>query len=99
MVGTGTVEKCDQRTLVFYGTLLGLVLLDIILIFWILNPFTRTGAVFTPEAPSRAVSDARKPSPFNVAGGNVQVNKPANKAKKARQARATVPAFVDARLQ
>lgn len=84
----------DQRTIAFYGTLLGLVLLDIVLIFWILAPFTRAGTpVFTPERP-QAVSDAKKPSPFEVAGGQPEVVKP----RKARQSRAAVPAFVDTRV-
>ena len=60
-------EIVDRRTGIFYGTLLGLVLLDLIVILWILNSFTHfeTSAYASQNVP--VVSDTTKPSPFEVA--------------------------------
>jgi hypothetical protein len=56
----------DRKTIAFYLALLGLVLLDAILVLWILSPFTDLGvSAYASQAP--VVSDARKPSPFEIA--------------------------------
>ena len=50
----------------FYGTLLVMVILDLILLFWIFNPFTHFGTVAAPAQRVSAVSDTSKPSPFDL---------------------------------
>ena len=57
----------DRKTLAFYLTLLGLLVLDLVLILWILNPFSNfaTSAYASQKGP--VVSDTAKPSPFEIA--------------------------------
>jgi hypothetical protein len=87
---TMTWPAGDQRTAVFYGTLLVMVILDLILLFWIFNPFTHFG---TP-VPAQQVSTVRdittKPSPFNLTAAKAG---PVQRATRPRptQARAAAP--------
>ena len=93
-MGETTAANWDERTLAFYGALLGLVILDLILMIWILNPFTPSvplTLIKHREAP--AVSDSAKPSPFEVA---LKASTPAKRTPKVRNAQASIvmPAFV-----
>jgi hypothetical protein len=60
-------QTIDRKTAAFYLTLLALVLLDLVLVLWIFNPFTHfgTSAYASQKVPS--VSDSTKPSPFEIA--------------------------------
>lgn len=61
-----------QKEAAFFGTLLCLALLDLILLFVILNPFTRVKAVDHSSPPAQVIEHANtdnpaKPSPFRAA--------------------------------
>jgi len=57
----------DQRTLAFYGALLGIVILDLILTAWILNPITQSVPLTAlKHYAGPMVDDSSKPSPFEV---------------------------------
>jgi len=60
-------QVLDRKTVAFYLTLLALLVLDLVLILWILNPFSNfaTSAYASQKGP--VVSDAAKPSPFEIA--------------------------------
>jgi hypothetical protein len=83
---------CDQRTLAFYGTLVAMVILDLILLFWVFNPFSHFGTATTPAREVPIVSDVKKPSPFDSAKAA-----PAKRMKTTpAQARAAAPAVLNA---
>lgn len=82
---------CDRQTAAFYGTLLLLTLLDLILLFWMFMPMTTFGTahVTSPRAVAApVVADAAKPSPFDLAA-----------AKKAPVKRSVKPQAVAAFFQ
>ena len=63
------IVATDRRTALFYATLLALVALDLILLFWLFNPFTRFGTADpTKPAPQQVtkVDQTKKPSPFEL---------------------------------
>lgn len=64
---TSNWPACDQKTVVFYGTLVALVILDLILLFWIFNPFSHFGTALSTQPQVSVVSDTGKPSPFESA--------------------------------
>lgn len=62
----------DRKTVAFYLTLLGVVVLDLVLIVWVLNPFTSLGTSAYASQKVPVVSDAAKPSPFDFADAKRQ---------------------------
>lgn len=94
---TMTWPACDQRTAVFYGTLLVMVILDLILLFWIFNPFTHFGATSSPAQAQRvsAIGEMRKPSPFDLTAAKAGPVKVATRPR-STQARAAVPPVLNA---
>jgi len=85
----------DQRTVVFYGTLLVMVILDLILLFWIFNPFMHFGTAASPAPRVSTVSDTNKPSPFDLTAVKAG---PVTRSTKSRpaQARASVTPVLNA---
>ena len=61
----------DRGTKIFYGTLLGLIVLDLIFILWILSSFAHFETTAYAIQTVRAVSDVKKPSPFEVANAKL----------------------------
>ena len=57
----------DRKTVAFYLTLLALLVLDLVLILWILNPFSNFGTSAYASQKAPVVSDTSKPSPFEIA--------------------------------
>jgi hypothetical protein len=83
---TITVER---RTAAFYAVLLALVIVDLFLLFWIFNPFTRVGSVDAPRRPvqdTTRVDDADKPSPFELSNWKAALNRPPRHPAKLRTA-------------
>ena len=66
----------DRKTAIFYLTLLVLVVLDILMVFWILSPFARFPTSAYASEKARTVSDAGKPSPFEIADSKRQPVQP-----------------------
>jgi hypothetical protein len=92
---TTTWAASDQKTVVFYGTLLVMVILDLILLFWIFHPFTHFGTAAFPAQPVSGVSDASKPSPFDLTAAKAGPVKRATRAR-STQARASGPPVLNA---
>ena|ERR1700724_3724657 len=92
---TMTWPASNQRTAVFYGTLLIMVILDLILLFWIFNPFTHFGTAASPAQPVSAVSEVRKPSPFDLTATKAGPVKRATRTRPT-QARASAPTVLNA---
>ena len=92
---TTTWPATDQKTAMFYGTLLVMVILDLILLFWIFNPFTHFGTASSQAQQGSVVSEVRKPSPFEVTAAKTG---PVTRATRTRstQARAAVPPVLNA---
>lgn len=66
----------DRKTAAFYLTLLALVVLDLILILWILHAFSTFGTSAYASQKDLVVSDANKPSPFEIAASKAQPVQP-----------------------
>ena len=83
----------DRRTLAFYATLLGLLILDLMLMIWILSPAAQS--VRLPSLKHYAgpmVDDSAKPSPFEV---DLKASAPKRTPKvRIAQAGLAVPALV-----
>ncbi len=92
-MGEATVANWDRRTLAFYLTLLGLVILDLMLMVWILSPASQS--VRLPSLKHYAgtmVNDSAKPSPFEV---DLKASAPKQTPKvRIAQASLAVPAAV-----
>ena len=89
------IVSTDRRTAVFYATLLALVALDLILLFWLFNPFTRFGTADQTHPVAQQVTkvdQTKKPSPFELSTHKAAaLNRvSANRAPKV----STTPAFV-----
>jgi hypothetical protein len=66
-MGQATAPNWDQRTLAFYVTLLGLVILDLMLMVWILSPRSQSVPLTSlKHYAGPMVNDSAKPSPFEV---------------------------------
>jgi len=77
-------QTLDRKTVAFYLALLGLIVLDLILILWILNPFTHFGTSAYASQNVPVVSDATKPSPFDVANARRQPVQVARRKQRVR---------------
>ncbi len=91
-----TTAQGQRWTAVFYASLLFILVLDLILLFWILDPLARTASV--PPVRSAAVVkvDYRpKPSPFDGAANKPHAIVP--NGRRATQVRAAMPAYVSLR--
>lgn len=56
-----------RKTAAFYAALLALVIVDLILLFWMFDPFSHFGTAERPRRPvqdTTMVDDSGKPSPF-----------------------------------
>lgn len=61
-------EIIDRKTAAFYLTMLALIVLDLVLLFWMFSPFNHLGSAYASEKPA-TVSDSAKPSPFDSISG------------------------------
>lgn len=62
----------DRKTAAFYFALVGLVILDLMSMVWILNPFVNLGTPAFALRRNSAVNDSPKPSPFELAEAKQQ---------------------------
>ncbi len=90
-MGEATAANWDRRTLAFYGTLLGLVILDLIVMLWILSPVSP--AVSFKLHAGTVAAESAKPSPFERAR-KASVAKPTPKVRIA-QASAVAPGLTN----
>jgi|SRR5581483_3641829 len=94
-MNAAVIVTTDRRTALFYATLLLLVALDLVLLFWLFNPFTRFGTADQKHPAAQQVThvdQAKKPSPFELTSHKAAaLNRvSANRAPK----RTATPAFV-----